>query len=98
MKQSVTINGVSLTRAQVEQALVDLNTPDIGPGDLIKVHGVKRLVIGGANDAAFRVAYPALFKYDPNDGSCIHCISLDGKHSFYVKVSACALLKKGPIA
>ena len=36
MKSSVTINGITLSRAQVEQAMNELQEPEFEPGDVIK--------------------------------------------------------------
>ena len=39
MKSSVTINGVTLSRAQVEQAMKELQEPEFKPGDIVQVSG-----------------------------------------------------------
>lgn len=61
MKNEVTVNGVKLTRAQVEQAMKDLDSlPQFKPGDIVRNDtGDVGIVLspGGHNDRIFSRQY-----------------------------------------
>ena len=60
MADTVKINGVTLTREQVENALKELNSPKFQPGDILafKDGSADRYLVGGVDvDMAFAAAW-----------------------------------------
>lgn len=97
MKQSVMIDGVSLTRAQIEQALADLNTPDIGPGDLVEC-SFRRELKGIVCSESLLDTLNRRFGALSADDTEIRCVTIDGRESWCDIRGKVRLIKKGPIA
>ncbi len=92
MKDTVTVNGIVLTRAQVESALKDLNMPTFRPGDLVREECFGLGIVTGGD---MLQGLNTLFG-DVEAG--YRCISIHGCDSWWSSASSLVLIKKGPIA
>ncbi len=60
MRNETTIDGVRLTRGQVERALEELNKQAFRAGDLVSVCGTRMFVVGGMIGARAAALYGTL--------------------------------------
>lgn len=96
MKDSTIVNGVTLTRQQVEEALKDLNTPQFEPGDLVEIitSGKKALVCG----SALLERLDRVFGMKSKELGWLRLVFIDGCETAAAWAYQLRLVKKGPIA
>ena len=72
MKDSVLVNGVVLTREQIEKAKEELDRPEFKRGDRVKDRrsGAEFFVLGGRDEEILRAGYSVI---GPDDAVLVSC-------------------------